>query len=328
VFTYDLANRLRTTTLGSTTFTYTYDGDGKRLQANSGTQTANKTNYLWDPNGFLPLLVRESDGKDVLRRRYVYGADLISMTTSAGPFYYHHDGLGSVANLTSAAGTPQWTYTYEPFGSLKSEVNNDPTAPTNLMRFTGQYFEAATGLYHLRARQYDPATGRFLSPDPVSPRTDTSYIGSYVYAANRPTVFTDPSGACVFNDDPCPGHDLVRWFGERLSCAVSISRCSQPSPQPNSVTSGIASAVEANASNALLDRGFQGCLSSLAGSPILGQTLGSWLGVVPKWEVVIGEVLTGPYGSLALVRLGIGAPGVVACAQLLMRGPGTIESVK
>jgi RHS repeat-associated protein len=196
MFTYDLANRLRTTTLGSTTFTYTYDGDGKRLQAYSGTQTANKTNYLWDPNGFLPLLVRESDGKDVLRRRYVYGADLISMTTGAGPFYYHHDGLGSVANLTSAAGTPQWTYTYEPFGSLKSEVNNDPTAPTNLVRFTGELIDTPTMLYHLRARQFDPSTGRFLSLDPAAPTPFAPYVSPYAYVNDRPTVFTDPSGRC------------------------------------------------------------------------------------------------------------------------------------
>jgi RHS repeat-associated protein len=196
MFTYDLANRLRTTTLGSTTFTYTYDGDGKRLQAYSGTQTANKTNYLWDPNGFLPLLVRESDGKDVLLRRYVYGADLISMATGAGPFYYHHDGLGSVANLTSAAGTPQWTYTYEPFGSLRSEVKNDPTAPTNLMRFTGELIDTPTMLYHLRARQFDPATGRFLSLDPAAPTPFAPYVSPYAYVNDRPTVFTDPSGRC------------------------------------------------------------------------------------------------------------------------------------
>lgn len=46
-------------------------------------------------------------GGDNLLRRYVYGARLISMTSEAGTYYFHDDALGSVANLTSAAGTPQ-----------------------------------------------------------------------------------------------------------------------------------------------------------------------------------------------------------------------------
>ena len=197
-FTYDLANRLFTTTAGGTTITYSYDGDGKRLQASSGTQASSKTNYLWDPNARLPLLVREGDGKDVLLRRYVYGADLVSMTTGAGTFYYHHDGLGSVANLTSGTGTPQWTYSYEPFGSIRTEVKNDPSAPINLMRFTGQLFETATSLYHLRARMYDPSIGRFLQTDPLPQPRTSSYLGNYVYVDDRPTLLVDPSGLAAW----------------------------------------------------------------------------------------------------------------------------------
>jgi RHS repeat-associated protein len=195
-FTYDLANRLATTTAGGTTFKYSYDADGKRVQASSGNQAANKTNYLWDPNAPLPVLVREADGRDNLLRRYVYGADLVSMTTGAGTFYYHHDGLGTVANLTSATGTPQWSYTYEPFGSMRTEVRNDPSAPTNLMRFTGEYFDMVSGLYHLRARQYDPATGRFLQVDPVAQSIFDPRVTAYTYVNNLPTVWTDPSGRC------------------------------------------------------------------------------------------------------------------------------------
>jgi RHS repeat-associated protein len=195
-FSYDLANRLSSTTAGGTTITYSYDGDGKRIQASSGTQSSAKTNYLWDPNAALPLLVREADGKDVLLRRYVYGADLVSLTTGAGSFYYHHDPLGSVVNLTSAAGTPQWTYSYEPFGLTRSEVRNDPAAPANPMRFTGELIDTATSLYHLRARQYDPATGRFLSLDPIAPTPFAPYVSPYTYVNDRPTAFTDPTGEC------------------------------------------------------------------------------------------------------------------------------------
>lgn len=213
-FTYDLANRLSATTAGSTTITYTYDGDGKRLQASSGTQASSKTNYLWDPNAQLPLLVREADGKDVLLRRYVYGADLVSMTTGAGTLYYHDDGLGSVANLTSSTGSAQWTYAYEPFGSIRTEVRNDPSAPTNLMRFTGEYFDAATSLYHLRARQYDPAIGRFLQKDNVAGALREPYLSAYVYGRTVP------------------------WFTQiRADAASSFARSLVPLLEPRSIRS-------------------------------------------------------------------------------------------
>ena len=61
-FAYDLANRLRSTTLASETTTYAYDGDGVRTQAATGTQDEDKTDFLWDLNQPLPELVRESTG--------------------------------------------------------------------------------------------------------------------------------------------------------------------------------------------------------------------------------------------------------------------------
>jgi len=61
------------------------------------------------------------------------------------------------------------------------------------MKFIGEYLDS-TDLYHLRARQYDPVAGRFLSPDPVDPGVGLSLVAAYAYGANRPTVMVDPSG--------------------------------------------------------------------------------------------------------------------------------------
>jgi YD repeat-containing protein len=46
-FAFDLANRVKSTTSGATTITYSYDGDGTRLQEQSG---ATVTKLLWDVN--------------------------------------------------------------------------------------------------------------------------------------------------------------------------------------------------------------------------------------------------------------------------------------
>jgi RHS repeat-associated protein len=199
-FTYDLANRLVSTTSGSTTTTYHYDGDGIRLDATTGGQ---KTAYLWDASGPLPELVLERDGSGGFLRRYVYGAGRISMTTPGGSFYYHRDPVGSVTNVTSSTGKTQWTELYEPFGAVRSETRNDPQAPANPMKFAGEY-QDATGLYNLRAREYDPASGRFLQVDPAGPDISTPITSAYAYAVARPTTLVDPSGRI-----PLPADDGV-----------------------------------------------------------------------------------------------------------------------
>jgi hypothetical protein len=50
---------------------------------------------------------------------------------------------------------------------------------------------------HLRARQYDAGTGRFLSTDPLTLPMSDPHVAAYIYVANRPTAATDPSGRCL-----------------------------------------------------------------------------------------------------------------------------------
>jgi RHS repeat-associated protein len=200
-FTWVQPGRLATTTLGNTTTTYTYDGDGVRLQASTGSQANKKTNYDWDPNARLPQLVAERDGNSSLLRRYRAGLHTVIMDTGSNPFYFHYDGLGSVVNLTSSTGVTQWTYAYLPYGGVRTETKNQSQAPANVLRFTGELLDP-TGLYHLRARQYDPTLGRFLSTDPAQSQISDPYLSTYAYALDNPIVNSDPSGrwtvgACV-----------------------------------------------------------------------------------------------------------------------------------
>jgi RHS repeat-associated protein len=123
------------------------------------------------------------------------------MTSGGSAFYFHYDNLGSVTNLTSSSGTPQWTYHYEPFGATRTEGRDDPGAPQNSLKFTGELLDP-TGLYYLRARQYDPSSGRFLHPDPAESPTTGPGISLYAYADNRPTVFVDPSGKRLVPGNP------------------------------------------------------------------------------------------------------------------------------
>jgi RHS repeat-associated protein len=64
--------------------------------------------------------------------------------------------------------------------------------------YTGQQQDGESGLIYLRARYYDPKTGRFLSKDRVrgSLRRPASQH-AYVYAYNNPVRYTDRTGRAV-----------------------------------------------------------------------------------------------------------------------------------
>ena len=68
------------------------------------------------------------------------------------------------------------------------------TADTGLVvrfRMGGQEYDQEIGLYHLGARYYDPALGRFLSEDPAGVAAS---LNLYQYAGNEPVNGRDPSG--------------------------------------------------------------------------------------------------------------------------------------
>ncbi len=117
------------------------------------------------------------------------GQPLYWSTSSTTANYLHWDPLGSVRNVTNASGATQLTYDYEPYGTIRTSSGT----LTNFVKFTGQY-QDPTGLYHLRARQYDPASGRFTATDPAGQTIGGELIGPYQYAAGQPTVMVDPAG--------------------------------------------------------------------------------------------------------------------------------------
>lgn len=232
-FTYDLANRLKTIAQGSTTTTYSYDGDGVRLQASTGSQANEKANFLWDVNHPLPQLALERNGSDTLLRRYINGHRPVSMwTSSMSGSYYHYDPLGSVRDVTSSTGATELTYDYEPYGAVRTQAG---TSPTNLLKFAGEYHDP-TGLYHLRARQYDTGIGRFLQVDPLKPVDDKPAISTYAYADAKPTAFVDPTGNRA--EPSSAARDAVRSASSPSLASVDRTLSSRrTSPPPPSIVS-------------------------------------------------------------------------------------------
>ena len=91
------------------------------------------------------------------------------------------------------------------------------------MRFTGQYLDSF-GTYNLRAREYDPATARFLSTDPASTKLVTPYNSSYVYADGKPTTMVDPTGMSSWTQSAWEsiGTGLVGLWSPAASAVTSV----------------------------------------------------------------------------------------------------------
>jgi RHS repeat-associated protein len=191
-FTYDAADHLVgvTTVSGANTtnVSYTYDGDGNRTSETVGPTT---TQFVWDPFGQYPQLALEENGSGGLIARFIYGNGPVAMQTPTQTYFYHLDPQGSVAEMTNSAGAVAAAYTYDGYGNV---TTTGTTPPANPLLFQGQFYDTATGLYYMRARNYDPTTGRFTQRDPATETVGTPFVSPYVFANDRPTFLTDPTG--------------------------------------------------------------------------------------------------------------------------------------
>ena len=139
----------------------------------------------------------------------------ITGTATTALEYLHRDHLGSVESVTGAAGTELKVQAYDPFGSRRASdwtralsgterAALAAEAPQRTARgYTGHEHLERTGLIHMNGRVYDPAIGRFLSPDPVV--ADASFSqgwNAYSYALNSPLSYSDPSGLTLVGGCP------------------------------------------------------------------------------------------------------------------------------
>ncbi|MEU0427423.1 RHS repeat-associated core domain-containing protein [Streptomyces canus] len=177
-------------TVGAHTYAYSYDATGNRTTTRTD-GTLPRTTH-WDVNNPLPQVSDETNGSGALIADYRYDplGEPQLLHTGAGNFYDHHDLPGSVTDLTSAAGVDQYTYAYDAYGTTKTTALTT-SAPANPFAYTGQYQDpAGTALgYPLRARTYDPSTGRFTS-------TDGGIVGGVVGGIvgwRRPAGTTSPT---------------------------------------------------------------------------------------------------------------------------------------
>ncbi len=140
-----------------------------------------------------------SDGLPVESTNYTYNDN--GYPTSAAHTYYH--GTNSITSLER--------FTYDARGNvlthlspkangnaalMQYQTTNPDANDTNAFRYAGQYFDAETGTYYLRARYYSLGIGRFTQQDGwgYSNIGDPLRLNLYTYCGGNPIKYIDPSG--------------------------------------------------------------------------------------------------------------------------------------
>jgi RHS repeat-associated protein len=140
---------------------------------------------------FLTYTGRQGDG--LASASYSGGAETTYERNGSARVYFLRDKLGSVVATTDRSGNLTQRVTYDPYGGFPAKAT--PPDFTWLGEATPP--DLASEAYHFGHRDYDPASHRFLQPDPVRHDTDITQANPYVYAGDDPVNSVDPDGQSV-----------------------------------------------------------------------------------------------------------------------------------
>lgn len=189
-------------------YTYEYDTAGlrsaKELDGEGVAGQGFRNEYTWDMASGLALLLVEHGASS--SSYLVYGpggTPLYQVTRTGDVMYFHQDHLGSTRLTTHANGTVRGAMNYDAHGQITANTN-PWISEQPLPGYNSQYHDIETGFVYLRARYLDPATGQFITLDPIVAITEEPYG----YTGGNPANRTDPAGK-----DWGP----IGWVAEKVS---------------------------------------------------------------------------------------------------------------
>ncbi|MEE9872410.1 MAG: RHS domain-containing protein, partial [Delftia lacustris] len=164
------------------------------------------SHYLWQDN----RLVAEMDGEGRITSQYLYlneGTRTLPIAKlesahnrdnasgKARMLHIHNDHRGSPQAMTDAGQRVVWRARQTPWGAPAMHQAGHTSLPRQQavlnLRLPGQYFDEESGLHDNWHRSYDPASGRYLQPDPLGYPDGPD---AYLYAGGDPLNRIDPTG--------------------------------------------------------------------------------------------------------------------------------------
>jgi len=195
----ELGRLVKVTLPDNTVIEYTYDALGVRK-----TKSINgvlDTQYLSANILGLPHVLMELDASLGIKATYIYAGgqqlkEEPDSTQRTEDLYKLHNGMvGNITHEVDMNGVVKNEYDYDAFGA-RVDVNGN--SGNRKYGFTGEEYDADTGLLYLRARYYDPYLGRFISADFYLGRlAEPVTQNRYIYVFNNPLRWVDPTGLDV-----------------------------------------------------------------------------------------------------------------------------------
>jgi len=158
-------------------------------------------------------LWKDSISNEIISSANILGGYQNIVGSYRGDSYYTYskDIQGSTSSITDDSFNDKAIYEYSDFGEVTEiveEIDNE-------ICYTGAIHDETTGLHYMNARYYDPANGRFISQDSYRGEiNDPGQWHLYVYCANNPINYTDPSG------------HKMEWVGYGVQVELGIGRLS------------------------------------------------------------------------------------------------------
>jgi RHS repeat-associated protein len=192
-YTFNGLRNLLSASIGAAKKDFKYDAFGRRIEETDGVTT---TSFIWDGQQLAAFLPKGHPEQARIRVGMGLDATLaLAENLGAGPIYTLHAGPdGSTLAATDAQGTLIEGYRYTSQGDtvfIDQQQESSTSKIGNRVLFQGQLYDPTLRLYSMRAREYKPGWGRFLSPDPIGLAGGTNLYG---FVGGATLTHSDPSG--------------------------------------------------------------------------------------------------------------------------------------